>query len=93
MKRLKNILIVLVGIGFMMSGLNCTQPLIAALKDKDPVVRARAVYELADSDIKDPRNVEPLIAALKDKDFYVRRGAAEALKNIRGQDFGEDPVK
>lgn len=34
--------------------------------------------------------IETLIFVLKDKDWFVRKAAAEALRNITGQDFGQD---
>ena len=40
--------------------------------------------------IGDKRAVEPLIEALKDEDEGARWLAAEALKKITGNDFGED---
>jgi len=67
------------------------EPLISALKDSDWRVRQAAVIVLGE--IKDPRAVEPLISALKDIDPNVRWPAAEALKKITGQDFGEDQRK
>jgi HEAT repeat protein len=56
--------------------------LIAALKDKDSLVRAQAADALGQ--IKDVRAIEPLIAALKDKDSLVRERAADALGQIKG---------
>ena len=56
------------------------QPLIAALKDKDPRVRARAAGALGE--LADQQAVAPLVAALKDDDERVPRLAAEALAKI-----------
>lgn len=67
------------------------EPLIAALKDKDDNLRRRVPIALGK--IKDSRAIEPLIVALKDKDNGVREIAAEALKEITGKDFGQDPAK
>ncbi len=55
-------------------------PLLGALLDSDPVVRARAAIALGK--IGDPRAIEPLKAALKDSDSTVRKAVAEALKKI-----------
>jgi HEAT repeat protein len=57
------------------------EPLIAALKDAEWIVREAAAYALGE--IKDPRAVEPLIAALKDENEYVRKAAAYALGEIK----------
>ena len=65
------------------------EPLIAALNDWHVSVRERAARALGE--IRDSRAVEPLIAALQDRDSYVLRElAAEALKKITNQDFGEN---
>jgi HEAT repeat protein len=53
------------------------EPLIAALRDTDPIARKNAADAL--SNIKDPRAVEPLIAALKDADPIVRQVAFSSL--------------
>jgi hypothetical protein len=37
--------------------------------------------------------VESLITALRHKDEIVRMNASEALKEITGKDFGDDPLK
>jgi HEAT repeat protein len=62
------------------------EPLIAALKNKDPEVAWRAAAALGK--IGDKRAVEPLIAALKNKDPEVQKSAADALAKI-----GSPPVK
>jgi HEAT repeat protein len=56
-------------------------PLIAALKDDDPIVRRNATKALGE--IKDAGAVEPLINSLKDSDLIVRRNAAKALGEIK----------
>ena len=57
------------------------EPLIAALKDDNPDVRAMAAKTLGD--IKNPRAVEPLISVLKDEDRDVRKNAVKALRWIK----------
>jgi HEAT repeat protein len=56
------------------------EPLIAALADENPRVRARAVYTLAAIDGR--RAVEPLIAALGDESSEVRASAAWNLGDL-----------
>jgi HEAT repeat protein len=53
------------------------EPLIAVLKDPDPMVRGDAVDAL--EKIKDLRAVEPLIVVLKDPDYHVQVKAAYTL--------------
>lgn len=67
------------------------EPLILALKDKNPNVRMSATKALVR--IGDPRAVEPLIAALNDKNEYVRKIVARELSKITDRNFGEDPIK
>lgn len=67
------------------------EPLIAALKDENVYVKVMAAWALGK--IKDRRAVEPLIAALGDKIKDVRKEAALALKEITGEDFGQEPAK
>ena len=55
-------------------------PLIKALKDRDPLVRAGAAEAL--KGIPDPRAAVSLIAVLREKDSTARRAAAEALGKI-----------
>jgi HEAT repeat protein len=64
---------------------------IADLKDPSWQIRWYAAEVLGEA--KDPRAVEPLIAALGDEIKDVGKGAALALKEITGQDFGMDPAK
>ena len=52
-------------------------PLIGALKDKNPHVRILAAVAL--EELENPKAVEALIAALKDEDFDVQSSAARAL--------------
>ncbi|MCP4351746.1 MAG: HEAT repeat domain-containing protein [Desulfobacterales bacterium] len=57
------------------------KPLIKAMKDTDPVVRAGAARALGETGSEDA--VQPLIKAMKDSNYYVRMSVAEAL-NKRG---------
>lgn len=61
-------------------GKPAVKPLIADLKDNDPLVRSNAVQALGV--IKDPRAVEPLIVVLNDKDPLIQRQAVKALGRI-----------
>ena len=61
-------------------GKPAVEPLIAALKDDNVLVRLKAAWALGE--IGDPRAVEPLIAALSDPDSDVRERAAIALGTI-----------
>jgi HEAT repeat protein len=61
-------------------GKPAVKPLIADLKDNDPLVRSNAVKALGV--IKDSRAVEPLIAVLNDKDPLIQRQAVKALGRI-----------
>ena len=61
-------------------GKPAVRPLIADLKDKDPLVRSNAVQALGA--IKDPRAVEPLIMVLYDKVPLIQRQAVKALGRI-----------
>jgi HEAT repeat protein len=56
------------------------EPLIAALKDKKPVIQWKAAEALGD--IRDSRAVEPLIDTLKDESIPVRKSVVEALGKI-----------
>ena len=68
------------------------EPLIGILKnDKQGYVRAMAAWALGE--IKDRRAVEPLIDAITDESNDVRKAAPLALKEITGQDFGQEPAK
>jgi HEAT repeat protein len=53
------------------------EPLIEALRTREPVARSNAVWALGI--IKDPRTIEPVIAATKDGDPRVREHAAWGL--------------
>jgi HEAT repeat protein len=61
-------------------GAPAVEPLAAALKDEDRLVRKATAETLGQ--IGDPRAVEPLITALKDKDKGVRGAIAKALAQI-----------
>jgi HEAT repeat protein len=58
-------------------------PLITSLKDDHEDVRHYAAEALGD--IGDSRAIEPLRRTLRDKD-WVRQAAAQALKNITGEE-------
>ena len=62
-------------------GKPAVNPLIAGLRDKDPLVRSQAVQALGV--IGDPRAVEPLILVLNDKDPLIQRQAIKALGRIK----------
>ena len=64
-------------------GTAAVDPLMAALDDKDSVVRLRAAWALGQ--IGDERPVEQLILTLRDGDWSVRMRAAEALGKLRAQ--------
>lgn len=61
-------------------GKPAVKPLIADLKDNDPLVRSNAVKALGA--IEDPRAVKPLITVLNDKDPLIQRQAVKALGRI-----------
>jgi HEAT repeat protein len=61
------------------------EPLVAALKHRDKVVRRAAADALGK--IADPRAAKALVAALGDPDQHFRRSAAEALIKISGGAF------
>jgi len=69
--------------------IRAVEPLIPLLGDADANVRWSAAAALWKIN-KDPRAFPVLIAALEDANLYARRGAAQALRDITGQDFGED---
>ncbi len=66
-------------LGFI-GDLRAVEPLISALKDREPLVGVFSAEALGD--IGDPRAVEPLIVALKNGSFELRERAAEALGKI-----------
>ncbi len=61
-------------------GKPAVKPLIADLKDREPMVRSHAAQALGE--LKDPRAVEPLIAVLNDEDPLIQRQAVKALRKI-----------
>jgi HEAT repeat protein len=64
--------------------------LVAALKDKDEMVRKQAIIALGR--IKDPAAINPLIEMLKDPDWFTRLSAAAALEQI-GDERGREAIK
>jgi HEAT repeat protein len=64
-------------------------PLIAALRDKHPVVRMWAAQGLGD--FKDPRAIGPLATVLEDKDIGAGSAAATAL-GLMADKGGLDPL-
>ena len=64
--------------------------LVAALKDKDEMVRQQAVLGLGR--IKSGEAIDPLIAMLQDKDWFTRLTAAAALESI-GDERGREAIK
>ena len=66
-------------------GAPAVEPLIAALKRRDKVVRRAAADALGR--IADPRAGKALVAALGDPDQHCRRASAEALIKISGGAF------
>src|SRR5262245_10154912 len=64
--------------------------LVAALKDKDELVRKQAVLALGR--IKHGDAIEPLIEMLGDQDWFTRLTAAAALEAI-GDERGRDAIK
>jgi HEAT repeat protein len=71
-------------------GSPAVERLVAALKDKEELVRKQAIIALGR--IKDPRAVEPLIEMLKDPDWFTRLAAAAALEQI-GDERGREAIK
>ena len=61
-------------------GASAVEPLVAALKHRDKVVRRAAAQALGK--IADPRSAKGLVSALGDSDQNVRQAAAEALVRI-----------
>jgi HEAT repeat protein len=64
--------------------------LIAALTDKDEMVRKQAVLGLGR--IKNSEAIDPLIAMLQDRDWFTRLTAAAALESI-GDERGREAIK
>jgi HEAT repeat protein len=64
--------------------------LIAALADKDEMVRKQAVLGLGW--IKSREAIDPLIAMLQDRDWFTRLTAAAALESI-GDERGREAIK
>ncbi|HEU4686645.1 MAG TPA: HEAT repeat domain-containing protein [Nitrospira sp.] len=64
--------------------------LVAALKDKDELVRKQAVLALGR--IKHGEAIDPLIEMLSDKDWFTRLTAAAALEAI-GDERGREAIK
>jgi HEAT repeat protein len=64
--------------------------LVAALKDKDELVRKQSVLALGR--IKHTDAIDPLIEMLADKDWFTRLTAAAALEAI-GDDRGRNAIK
>jgi HEAT repeat protein len=62
-------------------GAPAVEPLIAALKDENNIVRANAASVLGR--INDTRAIEPLIAVMKDEDPFVRIYVVSALGQIK----------
>jgi len=74
-----------------LGAVGAVEPLTEALKKPDAEVRRLAAVVLMH--LKDPRTLNALIDALKDESEAVRLYAAEALKAITGQDFGQDHAR
>ena len=68
-------------------GTVAVEPLMAALDDKDSVVRLRAAWALGR--IGDDRAVKKLISTLHDGDWSVRMRAADALGVIGAHEANE----
>lgn len=64
--------------------------LVAALRDKDEMVRKQAIIALGR--IKDAAAIDPLIEMLKDPDWFSRLTAAAALEKI-GDERGRQAIK
>lgn len=65
------------------------EPLIEILLKDDEDIGVLSNVVRALGELKDPRAVETLIAALQDEKWVVQISAADALKKITGQNFGE----
>jgi hypothetical protein len=64
---------------------------IPKLADQDPVVRARAAYELGSAGA--PEAVAPLVKALSDEQLLVRTGATRALDWLTSVPAAKDALK
>jgi HEAT repeat protein len=64
------------------------KPLVTVLGDPDYHVRVVAIQALGS--MKDPRAVDPLIESLRRGNSRIRGFAAQALRNVTGEDFGEE---
>ncbi len=71
-------------------GQPAVEKLLAALKDKDEVVRKQAIIALGQ--IKDSSSLDALIEMLQDKDWFTRIQAAAAIEAIH-DDRGKDAIK
>jgi len=74
-----------------LGAVGAVEPLTEALRKPDAEVRRLAAILLMH--LKDPETTDPLIDALQDESEAVRLYAAEALKAITGQDFGQDHAR
>ncbi|MBA7613244.1 hypothetical protein ES703_20489 [subsurface metagenome] len=61
--------------------MDAVEQLVAALKNKNPNVRAQAAIALGE--IKDRRSVKHLISIAKDRDAFVRASVVQALGRIK----------
>lgn len=68
--------------------IRAVDPLVEALRHEDSEVRCHAAWVLGKLGYQ--AGIGPLITALKDKDPQVCKRAAQALKQITDQNFGED---
>jgi HEAT repeat protein len=71
-------------------GSPAVERLVAALKDKDEMVRKQSIIALGR--IQDPAAIDPLIEMLKDPDWFARLTAARALEKI-GDERGRLAIK
>lgn len=72
-------------------GTPAIESLLDALHHYDLQVQKKVIYVLGK--LNDFRAVEPLIEILGDKDSHLRNDAGFALRNITGEDFGEDQIQ
>lgn len=68
------------------------EPLIVALNDGSNSIYIRGEAALALGMIGDKKSIKPLINAMADSEPYVQDFICQALVDISGQDFGEDPA-